>query len=355
MTAYAGTTTCGKCHAGIVASARSSSMGRTAMHASTADVLHQHTDLTFQFGQIHYAIESHPLNGSWKSTYTVSDEKARADADLTWIFGTGRVGQSYLYQTPGGGYFESRVTFFQSLKNIGFTPARELKDASADIDHAMGREVQKSELIRCFSCHATAVNIANTFNDQGLIPGVTCEACHGPSAGHVRSMQGSITTAAPAVDQGAFDPSHLSPTESVEFCGACHGSWWDVKLAHVTGPSTVRSAPYRLVTSKCWGKDGDPRLVCTSCHDPHRELVTDISSYDSTCLQCHSTSVRKDASVQANDGHAALQVPPHAGVCPVAKNKCASCHMPQVYVPEMKNTFTDHRIRVVRQGEPFQD
>jgi hypothetical protein len=27
--------------------------------------------------------------------------------------------------------------------------------------------------------------------------------------------------------------------------------------------------------------------------------------------------------------------------------------MQQVYVPEMHDKFTDHRIRVVREGEPF--
>jgi hypothetical protein len=150
-----------------------------------------------------------------------------------------------------------------------------------------------------------------------------------------------------------FDPSTLSPTDSVEFCGACHGSWWDVKLAHVTGPSTVRSAPYRLVTSKCWGKEGDARLVCTACHDPHAELNTDVASYDHACLQCHASSVASAHVVQSSATAGALS--PKAPTCPVAKAKCASCHMPQVYVPEMKNTFTDHRIRIVKAGEAFQD
>ena len=26
-----------------------------------------------------------------------------------------------------------------------------------------------------------------------------------------------------------FNSAHLDPTDSVEFCGACHGTWWDVK------------------------------------------------------------------------------------------------------------------------------
>ena len=46
------------------------------------------------------------------------------------------------------------------------------------------------------------------------------------------------------------------------------------KLAGVKGVSTTRSAPYRLVTSRCWGK-GDQRLECTACHDPHAPLQTE--------------------------------------------------------------------------------
>ncbi len=43
----------------------------------------------------------------------------------------------------------------------------------------------------------------------------------------------------------------------------------------------------------------------------------------------------------------------HPGVCPVATAKCTSCHMPKVYVPEMHDNFTDHRIRIAKAGEAF--
>ncbi len=346
---FAGKEACARCHSGIAGTAQVSSMGRTAMHAETADVLHQHQDLRFNFGRDVYRVTTTKEAGTWKSMYTVSDGAQTNAFPVLWIFGTGRVGQSYLLKTGEGHFLEARITFFQSLKNIGFTPARAL-DHPADIDIARGREVQTPELIRCFSCHATAVNIADRFNEEGLTPGVTCEACHGPGASHVRLMQSPGRASAAKEDQGVFDPSHLSPTESVEFCGACHGTWWDVKLAHVTGPSTVRSAPYRLVTSKCWGKEGDPRLVCTACHDPHRELVTDIGTYDAACLRCHAASAKATAGKAGASVHGA-----QAPGCPVATTKCASCHMPQVYVPEMKDTFTDHRIRIAKEGEAFQD
>jgi predicted CXXCH cytochrome family protein len=101
------------------------------------------------------------------------------------------------------------------------------------------------------------------------------------------------------------------------------------------GVATVKAQPFRLEESKCWG-NGDPRLTCFSCHDPHVALQKEATAYDHVCLQCHGTSEEK-----------------HLKTCSVAKSKCASCHMPKVYVPEMHYSFTDHRIRIVREGEPY--
>ncbi len=349
LPAFAGETACARCHASILATQRMTSMRRTAVPAGDAEVLRQHPDLRFRFGNDLLQIQTKPENGRETSVYTASDGAQSLRFPLLWAFGTGRVGQSYLFRKQDGTYEEARVTFFQDLKKLDFTPARALS-APVALPVAMARQMQTSELIRCFSCHATAVNIGEHFNEAGMVAGVTCEACHGPGAQHVQQMRtGAGNGAQPAI----YTPSHLSPTEAVEFCGACHGSWWDVKLAHVIGPSTVRSAPYRLVTSKCWGKEGDVRLECTACHNPHKELVTDIGSYDAACLRCHAGGPGQGAAHLTSA--AAGGAPPKAPACPVATQKCASCHMPQVYVPEMKANFTDHRIRIVRAGEAFRD
>ena len=39
--------------------------------------------------------------------------------------------------------------------------------------------------------------------------------------------------------------------------------------------------------------------------------------------------------------------------CPVATTKCVTCHLPKVNVAVMHSDFTDHRIRIVRKGEPY--
>lgn len=311
-------------------------MALGAVLADHAPILQSHPDLTFSVGPYHYQIKRE----NDRSVYTVTDGAHSQSANLLWAFGTSRVGQSYLFKRDDGNFYEARVTYFTTLNNLGFTPARDLA-APKDVEEAMDRMVGLSEIKRCFACHTTASGIGDSFDEKNLIPGVTCEACHGPGAKHVAAMK-SLMKGKLDADQGhIFNSAHLSPADAVDFCGACHGTWWDVKLSGVKGVSTTRSAPYRLVTSKCWGK-GDERLTCTACHDPHEQLQTSAAAYDHACLRCHVNSV----SEKPTAGHP-------GAACPVANKNCTSCHMQKVYVPEMKDKFTDHRIRIVRAGEAF--
>jgi len=44
---------------------------------------------------------------------------------------------------------------------------------------------------------------------------------------------------------------------------------------------------------------------------------------------------------------------PRAKVCPVAQEKCVSCHMPKLQLPGGPLPFRDHQIRIVRPGDPY--
>lgn len=335
---YAGPEACRECHADKFATQATTAMRRTAFKADESAPLHQHPKLTFEVGPYRYLIET----DAHHSLYTVSNGKETLSSPLAWAFGTPRVGQSYLFKRADGNFYEARVTYFATIKGLGFTPGRDLLHPN-DVDQAMDRLVPPSEVKKCFSCHATEAVIGDQFDEQRLIPGVTCEDCHGPGAKHVADMKALMKGDLKAAAQNdIFNSAHLLPNDAVDFCGACHATWWDVKLAGTKGPSETRSAPARLVTSKCWGNVGDPRLVCTACHDPHLPLNTDEASYDHACLRCHNTAVG-----------AALTAEHPGKACPVAKHDCASCHMPKVYVKEMHDNFTDHRIRIARAGETF--
>jgi hypothetical protein len=105
----------------------------------------------------------------------------------------------------------------------------------------------------------------------------------------------------------------------------------------------VRFQPYRLENSRCWG-DGDARLTCAACHDPHKPLNHDPGAYDKKCLACHASS-RSQKPSQDHPGKA----------CPAAAKNCVTCHMPQVQLPSMHSLFVDHRIRVARSKSAYPD
>jgi hypothetical protein len=213
---------------------------------------------------------------------------------------------------------------------LGFTPGRAVV-APRDVDEAMARRVPDPEVRRCFACHTTAPTTEGKFDPSNAVPGVTCEACHGPGRRHVVAMKQTRRVGG----QGPIlNPAKLSPEESVDFCGACHATFWDIALTGEKGLPALRSQPYRLRSSRCW-TTGDARLTCIACHDPHRPIVTEPRAYDDRCLSCHVTSGVQPTSERA--GHP----------CPVGTPGCVTCHMPSK-VPDMHHEFTDHLIRVPR-------
>lgn len=337
---FAGNTACARCHSRITTSQETTPMARTLMRAPDADVLRSHSDMSFRNGKYLYQVK--PNDGA--TQLIVTDGERTITADLVWAFGTGKLGQSYLFQ-QNGAYRESRVTYFSSLQNLNFTPTRALLHPR-DLAEATSRPVDNSELLRCFSCHSLGANVGGQLDTSKAALGVTCEACHGPGLKHVQAMEASQLQGEISDEEGRkliFSPASLSPGDSVDFCGACHGTWQDAKLAHITGVANVRVQAYRLMSSRCWG-NGDARLTCIACHNPHEPLSKDAGSYDSKCLACH---VASPAAKPAQD---------HPGAaCPLASKDCITCHMPKIDIPDMHTAFADHLIRVVRPGAPIPD
>jgi Cytochrome c554 and c-prime len=261
--------------------------------------------------------------------YTVSSGTQSSSARLTWAFGAGKVGQSFLFDRDGTVH-EARAGYFDSIHTLAFTPGRAVT-APRDLAEAMARPVDQAELRRCFACHTTAPTTEGKFDPSRAIPGVTCEACHGPGRRHAEAMKLPRNVGG---DAPLLNPANLRPEESVDFCGACHATFFDIALNGTQGTPALRSQPYRLQLSQCWKAGRDARLTCIACHNPHRPLVTDAPAYDDRCLSCHVTAGTEPTSERA--GRA----------CPVGSSRCATCHMPKYDVPDMHHEFTDHRIQV---------
>lgn len=334
---FVGSSVCAKCHAQITKVQETTPMARTLANAGASESLRSHPALNFQPGRYTYEIRTSDAG----SMYTVTDRDRTLSVPLVWAFGDGQVGQSYLFERAGR-WFEARTSFFGSLHALHFTPGRALA-SPRDLEEAMSRSVSSADVMRCFKCHATGVTSDHTVTTANLFLGISCEACHGPGAKHVAEIEAEIFAVGTPVEEkgerAIFNPGRLNANDSVDFCGACHSTWWDVLLTGNKGTEVLLSPPYRLEGSKCWGK-GDARLTCIACHDPHAPRERQAESYDSKCLACHV------AAGQTSIGHPGRP-------CSVGTKECVSCHMPKIEVPNFHHEFTDHRIRIVRKGEPF--
>ncbi len=320
---YVGSAVCAECHSTLFkgqqqhAMAHSSSLVPKLKDALEPAQLDQ--------GPARYSIGAENNSLVFKARYN----EQSFSAPLVWLFGSGHHGQTYLYRRSGE-WWETRISIF---KNVGaaITPG-EPEATPGSLSEALGRRIPEEELPKCFGCHATAAVTSGKFSPESALPGVSCEGCHGPGAAHVAIAHSGLGGNPGMI----FNPAGLDAPASVDFCGSCHRTWWDVFQAPEKAVSIVRLPAYRLEQSKCWG-NGDARITCIACHNPHAPLETKATQYDQKCLSCHVAS----ASTKPSADH------PAAG-CPVKSADCTTCHMPKYELPQMHSRFTDHKIRVVR-------
>jgi hypothetical protein len=254
---------------------------------------------------------------------------------IAYALGQGQAGQTYVLEHENA-FYESRVSYYTDVKGLDLTLGHE-KTPPKSLLEALGRRMFADEARDCFGCHSTGAVEGRTLRLDRMKPGVGCESCHGAGAGHIAAMR-----------TGDFEnprianPARLGGDElSQDFCGKCHRSAEQViTMPLAKSVDNVRFQPYRIFASRCYSDDA--RVSCVACHDPHAKVVKGSLSYDAKCLACHATKGAKPIA-------AAPMQPP----CPVGKSDCSSCHMPKVTVPGAHFAFTDHRIRVVKPGEPF--
>ena len=327
---YVGSETCGRCHQDINATQTNTSMAH-AVKSATADAFANIPhEMHFRTGSYDYSL-SRTASGA---EYATTNGQQSASSTVSWVFGDRQFGDTFLYQ-QNGIYFESRVSYYRSLNGLDLTTGR-TRFSPSRIETALGRRMPPDEPPLCFGCHSTASSTDGQFHPERLIPGVTCEACHGPGAQHVAQMSLEHDARSSTL---IFNPARLSPADSVDFCGACHRTSADVSLNSITGIFNLRFPAYRLEQSRCWG-NGDARLTCVACHDAHKPRVQGAAFYDKVCLSCHSPG----GGVPKDRAHA-------ASICKVSNHDCVSCHMPKYPIPSMHTDFTDHKIAV--HGDQF--
>jgi hypothetical protein len=327
---YVGNHTCAQCHASEAKGYLATPMAQALTLPQDSKILHANPSLTFRNGSYVYAIQS---NNSG-STFTVTDGKRTISAPIRWAvgYGTGGVGQTFVLEYSGLLY-ESRVSYFAQPGGLDITVGHPRGEPEI-LEDALGNWLGDAALMACLQCHATAGTTGDRVQAAEMIPGVACEACHGPGAEHVEAMRGGNTK-----DFHIFNPGRLSAGRITDFCGACHRTATQERVLKVQGVENARFQGYRLQGSRCYDP-ADSRITCTACHNPHQTAERLAGSYDAKCAACHDTALNR---TKAN-------APPH---CPVGKQNCVTCHMPQVSVAGAHAHFTDHRIRVLKPNEPY--
>jgi len=327
--AYVGAGACAECHAKEARAQASTPMGHASERPSDCEVLKSRAPLTFRNGPYTYRI----TREGERFNYTVGDGANTITEPILFCFGEGVAGQTYILRHEGT-YYESRVSYFQSIRNLDIT-IQHPRGVPSSLEDAIGRPMSAEATQGCFNCHTTVAAGGSRRQLEQAAAGVSCEACHGPGGRHVAAARAKDLR-----DPQIFNPAGLDALElSQEFCGACHQSFDTVmSLAEQGGTANIRFQPYRIFNSP-GHLVNDRRMSCTACHDPHDQLQHDEAYYDSKCLACH-LSTAKEQKTEARS----------APACPVSTRQCASCHMPKVELPEMHYKFTDHWIRIVKPG-----
>lgn len=165
----------------------------------------------------------------------------------------------------------------------------------------------------CGACHTTgwvADSDATTDGDlsdnqdglEGIygtweLPGIQCEACHGPGSNHV--------------NYGTDLPSDTSK----EACGSCH--------YRTVNPTNIAAGTANLIPAKSGYIEHHEQynemvasphdeLTCVTCHDPHKKADSS-GGIKVTCESCHKT---QDANLALNAEMSSLA--------------CGDCHMADV-------------------------
>lgn len=327
-TDFAGTQACQECHQSKAKVYETNPMSFALERVPDAVILKANQKLTYQQGKYRYEI----VRQGDQSIYTVTDGVTTVSEPILYSFGQGQAGQTYVIKHRGE-YYESRVSYYRDVQALDLTIGY-LETRPQTVLEAFGRKLSHDEVAQCFSCHATNAVSNSQIHLEKLQPGITCEGCHGPGGDHIAAGKEGL----PNKDK-IFNPGKLSGDElSQEFCGACHRSIEKVITRNTQdGIFNVRFQPYRIFNSKCYSDD--KRISCLACHSPHEPLKRDVDHYDAKCMACHQSGQPKAEGT--------------GPVCRVGKKDCASCHMPKMDLPGAHFKFTDHRIRIVRPGEPY--
>jgi hypothetical protein len=239
------------------------------------------------------------------------------------VVGSGHRAQTYLYWR-GDQLFELPVSYWLE-GSAGWVNSPGYQNGVANF----GRTIPP----RCLECHASFIHATgpgtfdNHYDRTSLVPGVSCETCHGPGKEHITAhAPGSH----PKAGQAVLNPARFSRDRQIDLCALCHNGIERQQsgpaFAYLPGqPLTTYLQPNPmddttrpdvhgnqvglLKRSRCFLSSAT--MTCTTCHEVHAP-ERDAASYSGHCLQCHQVTACGAYKTMGKD---------------IARN-CIDCHMP---------------------------
>lgn len=241
------------------------------------------------------------------------------------VIGSGVRGQTYLFWS-GNRLYELPVSYWKDGHQWINSPG--YKDGTANFE----RHVDP----RCLECHATFIQPlstdpqTNVYKRESLIPGISCELCHGPGGNHIAAERSHTPKPSDQFDAAILNPAKFSRDRKVDQCALCHNGADRAETAPAftyqpgqpldeylgANPADVSDRPDvhgnqvgLLKKSRCYLSS--PAMSCTTCHDVHAPERAP-AAYSDRCLACHQWR-SCGASRKLGDK---------------IKQDCIDCHMP---------------------------
>lgn len=326
---YAGHEACAECHADIAAAHQLTGHARTFALTKDSEIAarlcNSTRTLAEPYGRYEYTCDAEGVMVAIPARF---GERA---FPLEYAVGSGDHAVTFftLMAKPRGETvgIEHRLTWFRSDETFDLTPGH--ADLLPELDaEFFGRVFSEEQARQCIGCHTTNVQFDGV-RLMSLYPGVHCEECHGPGAGHVKAARKGDNaetvrnTIARVHDAG----------QEMELCGRCHRTAKDITPERLESypRSVVRFQPVGLAKSRCF-QQTPGGLRCTRCHDPHSPVSSrSLDDQVATCLECHSGPKQTPCSVSPT-------------------TDCIKCHMPALELVR-GISFHDHWIRVRNEGD----